>query len=92
MRQSPLTALLTALLPFVHHHRYGLHSFVLFPKIPDALKTNFGEESYNPVGLVPRAVAMIKARFPQAVVCTDVALDPYSSEVTAIGLNAHKCC
>lgn len=32
-------------------------------------------------GLVPRAVRMIKEHFPEAVVATDVALDPYSSMV-----------
>ncbi len=29
---------------------------------------------------MPRAVRLIKSRFPQAVVSTDVALDPYSSQ------------
>ncbi len=65
----------------LYHISYGLRSFILFPKISDNLKTNFGEESYNSQGLVPRAVRMIKERFPSAVVCTDVALDPYSSQV-----------
>ena len=59
--------------------RYGVGSFVLFPKVPDNLKTNFAEEAYNPNGIVPRAIQMIKMKFPEAVVCTDVALDPYSS-------------
>ncbi len=30
---------------------------------------------------MPRAIRLIKSRFPDAVVCTDVALDPYSSQV-----------
>ena len=34
------------------------------------------------VGLVPKAVRMIKEMFPTALVATDVALDPYSSMVT----------
>ena len=57
----------------------GVRSFILFPKIDDSLKTNYAEEAYNPDGLVPRAVRMLKAKFPQAIVCTDIALDPYSS-------------
>ena len=36
--------------------KYGVGSFVLFPKVPDNLKTNFAEEAYNPTGIVPRAV------------------------------------
>mmetsp|Transcript_4748 Transcript_4748/g.18978 ORF Transcript_4748/g.18978 Transcript_4748/m.18978 type:complete len:379 (-) Transcript_4748:62-1198(-) len=60
--------------------QYGVRTFVLFPKVPDELKTNFGEESYNPNGIVPRAVSMIKEAFPESIVCTDVALDPYSDQ------------
>ena len=58
----------------------GVKTFVLFPKIPDELKTNHGFEAYNPEGIVPRAVRMIKEKYPDAVVCTDVALDPYSDQ------------
>mmetsp|Transcript_16998 Transcript_16998/g.38248 ORF Transcript_16998/g.38248 Transcript_16998/m.38248 type:complete len:294 (-) Transcript_16998:527-1408(-) len=58
----------------------GVGTFVLFPKVPDALKTNLGVEAYNPEGIVPRAVAMIKEKYPEAVVTTDVALDPYSDQ------------
>ena len=57
----------------------GVRSFILFPKIDDSLKTNYAEEAYNPDGLVPRAVRMLKEKYPQAIVCTDIALDPYSS-------------
>jgi porphobilinogen synthase len=60
--------------------QYGVRSFILFPKIPDNLKTNYAEECYNPNGIVPRAVAMIKAKFPESIVCTDIALDPYSDQ------------
>lgn len=59
--------------------KYGVNSFILFPKVENKLKTNYGEEAYNSEGLVPRAVALIKKMFPSAVVATDVALDPYSS-------------
>ena len=59
--------------------QYGVNCFILFPKVPDNLKTNFAEESYNPAGIVPRALHAIKSKFPDALVCTDVALDPYSS-------------
>eukprot|EP00620_Florenciella_sp_RCC1587_P014703 CAMPEP_0182572622 /NCGR_PEP_ID=MMETSP1324-20130603/17793_1 /TAXON_ID=236786 /ORGANISM="Florenciella sp., Strain RCC1587" /LENGTH=401 /DNA_ID=CAMNT_0024787605 /DNA_START=54 /DNA_END=1259 /DNA_ORIENTATION=- len=59
---------------------YGVRSFVLFPKVPDELKTNYADECYNPNGIVPRAVSMIKDKFPESIVCTDVALDPYSDQ------------
>lgn len=59
---------------------HGIKSFILFPKIADNLKTNYAEESYNINGLVPRALQMIKSKFPEVVVCTDVALDPYSNQ------------
>jgi len=59
--------------------KYGVKTFVLFPKVPDHLKTNLGVEAYNPNGIVHRAIRLIKATYPDSVVCTDVALDPYSS-------------
>ena len=51
----------------------------LFPVIDVALKTPDGKEALNPRGLVPRAVAELKARFPGLGLLTDVALDPYTS-------------
>lgn len=58
----------------------GVRTFVLFPKVDDNLKTNMGVEAYNPDGIVHRALRMIKAEYPESVVCTDVALDPYSDQ------------
>lgn len=58
----------------------GVNSVVLFPKIPDALKSPTGDEAYNDNGLVPRAIRLLKDRFPDLVIYTDVALDPYSSD------------
>ncbi len=59
----------------------GIVSVILFPKVDDKLKSNHADEAYNPHGIVPRAVRMIKEKYPQIVVCTDIALDPYSSMV-----------
>ncbi|NJM45541.1 MAG: porphobilinogen synthase [Alkalinema sp. RU_4_3] len=58
----------------------GIPAFALFPMVDDALKDNVGTESYNPDGLVPRALKAIKAAVPESVLITDIALDPYSSE------------
>ena len=49
--------------------------------IQQQLKSNYAEEAYNPLGLVPRAIRMIKERHPNLFVITDVALDPYSDQV-----------
>ncbi len=57
----------------------GIPALALFPVIPAELKSPGAEEAYNPDGLVPRAVAGLKARFPDLGVITDVALDPYTS-------------
>ena len=60
--------------------QYGVNSFILFPKIADSLKSNYAEECYNPNGLVMRALSMIKDKYPDVTVCTDIALDPYSDQ------------
>lgn len=58
----------------------GLHGVALFPQIEDRLKDSKGKEATNPEGLVPRTVRTLKAEFPELLVITDVALDPYSSD------------
>jgi len=58
----------------------GVGAVVLFPAIDESLKTSRGEESKNPDGLIPRCLRALKERFPELVLCTDVALDPYSSD------------
>mmetsp|Transcript_1298 Transcript_1298/g.1988 ORF Transcript_1298/g.1988 Transcript_1298/m.1988 type:complete len:404 (-) Transcript_1298:110-1321(-) len=58
----------------------GVKAFVLFPKVADDKKTNLACEAYNPEGIVHRSIRMIKEKYPDAIVCTDVALDPYSDQ------------
>ena len=58
----------------------GIGAVVLFPALGDHRKTSLGEESYNPEGLVPKAIARLKSQWPDLVVVTDVALDPYSCD------------
>lgn len=57
----------------------GIPAIALFPAIERTLKTADGREAVNPKGLVPRAVAALKKRFPELGVITDVALDPYTT-------------
>jgi len=54
-------------------------ALALFPVIEQKLKTADGREAFNAKGLVPRAVAALKKRFPELGIMTDVALDPYTS-------------
>lgn len=58
----------------------GIKAFVIFPCIPDHLKNSKATESVNENGLYLRALKKIKELFPEAVIMTDVALDPYSSD------------
>lgn len=63
----------------VHCFDLGIRSALLFVKVPDELKDNEGKEALNDNGLMQRSVRSIKARLPEMVVMSDVALDPYSS-------------
>ena len=57
----------------------GVPAVAIFPAIDPKLKTADGREATNRRGLVPRAVAAIKKRFPALGVITDAALDPYTT-------------
>lgn len=59
--------------------RLGLPAIAVFPFIARELKSADGREAINPKGLVPRAVAAVKKRFPDLGIITDVALDPYTT-------------
>ena len=58
----------------------GVKACAIFPALDDALKNSEATESTNPDGLLPRCVRAIKAAFPDVLVITDVAYDPYSSD------------
>ncbi|CAL5333244.1 unnamed protein product [Camellia sinensis] len=54
----------------------GVNSVVLFPKVPDALKSPTGDEAYN-----DKWISALSHKVTQRqVIYTDVALDPYSSD------------
>lgn len=61
-------------------HAMGVPAVVLFPKVPDELKTSAAEEAWNTDGLIPRAVRALKASCPGLAVITDIALDPYNAD------------
>ncbi len=58
----------------------GLNAFDLFPNMEDSLKDKYATVSYDDNCLYNRAIREVKARFPEACVVTDVAMDPYSSD------------
>jgi len=58
----------------------GIKCVSLFPVIEDRLKTKDAKESYNPNGLNQLAIKEIKKAYPEMVIMTDIALDPYSSD------------
>src|SRR5215510_14652297 len=59
--------------------KLGIPALALFPLIAPRLKTPDGREAANPKGLIPRAVAALKKRFPELGVITVAALDPYTT-------------
>ena len=57
----------------------GIQSVLLFVKEGDDKKDNTGAYAAHPNGLMQRSIRAIKGQFPNLLVMTDVALDPYSS-------------
>lgn len=56
----------------------GVGAIELFPAIEESLKDAKASEALNPDNLVRRALGEIKKRFPELIVITDIALDPYN--------------
>ena len=60
--------------------KLGLTTFDIFPSLNDKLKDKKATESLNKKGIYPSMIREIKKQFPEAVIMTDVAMDPYSSD------------
>jgi len=58
----------------------GIHTFILFPVIDESLKDTVATISYDPNNLYLKAIRSIKEKFPDIVIVTDVAMDPYNSD------------
>jgi porphobilinogen synthase len=58
----------------------GINAFCLFPHYPEQKKDKLASESWNESGLYLNAIRKIKKQFPEIVLMTDVAMDPYSSD------------
>ena len=57
----------------------GVQAVLLFAKVPESLKDNYGTEALNNTGLMQRGIKEIKDCVPEITIMTDVALDPYSN-------------
>src|SRR6201987_3519759 len=60
--------------------KLGITTFAPFPNIEEKLKNKTASESWNKKGIYLRAIKEIKNQFPEAILMTDVAMDPYSSD------------
>lgn len=58
----------------------GIRSICLFPNYPESKKDSLATESYQSDTFYLRALAEVKAKFPELALMTDVAMDPYSSD------------
>jgi porphobilinogen synthase len=58
----------------------GIKAFAPFPGLPERLKDKYATESHNPDNLFAKAIREVKKNFPEVVLVTDVAMDPYSSD------------
>jgi porphobilinogen synthase len=58
----------------------GIPCVSLFPALSDDKKDKMATESANPAGLFPQAIAAVKNKYPELLVMSDVAMDPYSSD------------
>ena len=58
----------------------GIRIFDIFPAVDESLKDKTATLSYNPDNFYLKAIRQIKTEFPDVVLMSDVALDPYSSD------------
>lgn len=60
--------------------KLGLNKFVLFPAVEDHLKNEIASYSYQEDNFYLNIISTIKREFPESILMSDVALDPYSSD------------
>ena len=58
----------------------GIHSFVLFPVVPDKMKDTIASYSYADENFYLHVIRLLKEKFPEITLMSDVAMDPYSSD------------
>lgn len=58
----------------------GIRAIDLFPNYPESKKDRYASESFHEDTFYLKAITAIKEQFPELVIMTDVAMDPYSSD------------
>ncbi|MBC7457442.1 MAG: porphobilinogen synthase, partial [Bdellovibrionaceae bacterium] len=58
----------------------GVQSFALFPAISEVHKDQSASESINENGFLPQMIKEMKQQFPECVLISDLALDPFSAD------------
>ncbi len=60
--------------------KLGVKTFDLFPAVDESLKDKIASYSYASDNFYLDAIRKLKAEFPEMVIMSDVAMDPYSSD------------
>ena len=60
--------------------KMGIKAFDVFPVVEEKHKDKTATKSYDPNFFYLKTLTRIKKEFPQALIITDVAMDPYSSD------------
>lgn len=60
--------------------KLGIRAFDIFPAVEDQWKDKTATKSYDSGFFYLKALKEIKKQFPESVIMTDVAMDPYSSD------------
>ena len=60
--------------------KLGIYSYDIFPAVDDSLKDKIASYSYAEENFYLHAIRNLKERFPEIVLMSDVAMDPYSSD------------
>ncbi len=60
--------------------KMGIKGFDVFPVVDEKYKDKTATRSYDPNFFYLKALTKIKKEFPEALIITDVAMDPYSSD------------
>ncbi len=60
--------------------KLGITTFDLFPNLDESLKDTTATQAFNENGLYLKTLRLVKKELPEAIIMTDVAMDPYSSD------------
>jgi porphobilinogen synthase len=60
--------------------KLGISTYVLFPAIAESLKDTIASHSYASDNFYLDVISKLKSEFPEIVLMSDVAMDPYSSD------------